>query len=146
METIQLDLGPQAAAVTRVVAGIRDDQLGDPTPCADTPVAGLLAHLAGLATAFRMAAEKTPVPGGPSASDDDLPPDMLASPRPSASWMSAACATTPSSSPPVSTATWRLRPFSRSAPSQPRGPPLSVVFTLRVSTIAAVGLASRPAP
>jgi uncharacterized protein (TIGR03086 family) len=75
METIQLDLGPQGAEVTRVVAGIRDDQLGDPTPCADTPVAGLLAHLAGLAMAFRMAAEKTPVPGGPSASADDLPPD-----------------------------------------------------------------------
>src|ERR687894_45047 len=55
------------------------------------------------------------------------------SPRPSASWMSAACTTTPSSSPSVSTATWRLRPFSRFAASQPRGPPLSVVFTLWVS-------------
>jgi hypothetical protein len=29
---------------------------------------------------------------------------------------------------------------------QPRGPPLSVVFTLWVSTTAAVELASRPAP
>jgi uncharacterized protein (TIGR03086 family) len=75
METMQLDLGPQAAEVTRVVAGILDDQLDDPTPCADTPVAGLLAHLVGLTTAFRMAAEKTPVAGGPSASADDLPPD-----------------------------------------------------------------------
>ena len=75
METIQLDLGPQAAEVARVVAGIRDDQLDEPTPCADTPVAGLLAHLAGLTAAFRMAAEKTPVSGGPSASAEDLPPD-----------------------------------------------------------------------
>jgi uncharacterized protein (TIGR03086 family) len=75
METTQLDLAPQAAEVARVVAGIRDDQLDAPTPCADTPVAGLLAHLVGLTTAFRMAAEKTPVPGGPSASADDLPPD-----------------------------------------------------------------------
>ena len=75
METMQLDLGPQAAELARVVAGIRDDQLGDPTPCAGTPVAGLLAHVAGLATAFRMAAEKTPVSGGPSASADDLPAD-----------------------------------------------------------------------
>jgi uncharacterized protein (TIGR03086 family) len=75
METTQLDLAPQAAEVARVVAGIRDDQLGDPTPCADTPVAGLLAHLVGLTTAFRMAAEKTPVPGQASASADDLPPD-----------------------------------------------------------------------
>jgi hypothetical protein len=66
--------------------------------------------------------------------------------RPSASWMSAACTTTPSNSPSVSTATWRLRPFSRFAAPQPRGPPLSVVLTLWVSTIAAVGLASRPAP
>ena len=73
--TTRLDLGPQAAEVARVVTGIRDDQLGDATPCADTPVAGLLAHVAGLTTAFRMAAEKTPVPGGPSASADDLPPD-----------------------------------------------------------------------
>ncbi len=46
----------------------------------------------------------------------------------------------------MSTATWRLRPFSRFAASQPRGPPLSVVFTLWVSMIVAVGLASRPAP
>ena len=75
METTQLDLAPQAAEVARVVAGIRDDQLDAPTPCADTPVAGLLAHLEGLTTAFRMAAEETPVPGGPSASADALPPD-----------------------------------------------------------------------
>ncbi len=75
METMQLDLGPQAAELARVVAGIRDDQLGDPTPCAGTPVAGLLAHVVGLTTAFRMAAEKTPVSGGPSASADDLPTD-----------------------------------------------------------------------
>ena len=75
MEMMQLDLGPQAAGLARVVAGIRDDQLGDPTPCAGTPVAGLLAHVVGLTTAFRMAAEKTPVAGVPSALPDDLPPD-----------------------------------------------------------------------
>ena len=75
METMQLDLGPQAAEVARVVAGIRDDQLGDPTPCAGTSVAGLLAHVVGLTTAFRMAAEKTPVPGQASASPGDLPAD-----------------------------------------------------------------------
>jgi hypothetical protein len=62
--------------------------------------------------------------------------------------MSAACTTAPSSSPCVSTAMWRLRPFTfLAAASQPRGPPLSVVFTLRVSmTAAAVGLGSRPVP
>jgi uncharacterized protein (TIGR03086 family) len=75
MERTQLDLAPQAAELARVAAGIRDDQLGDPTPCAGTPVAGLLAHVVGLTTAFRMAAEKTPVAGVPSALPDDLPPD-----------------------------------------------------------------------
>jgi uncharacterized protein (TIGR03086 family) len=75
MERTQLDLAPQAAELARVVAGIRDDQLGDPTPCAGTPVAGLLAHVVGLIAAFRMAAEKTPVAGGPSALPDDLSPD-----------------------------------------------------------------------
>ena len=69
------DLAPQAATVTRLVAGVRDDQLTDPTPCADTPVAGLLDHLVGLTLAFRMAAEKTPLPGAPSASADHLPAD-----------------------------------------------------------------------
>ncbi|MGR6965340.1 TIGR03086 family metal-binding protein [Geodermatophilus sp. URMC 61] len=75
MGTTRLDLAPQAAEVARVVTGIRDDQLGDPTPCAGTPVAGLLAHVVGLTTAFRMAALKTPVPRQASASPDDLPPD-----------------------------------------------------------------------
>src|SRR5215203_3863807 len=60
--------------------------------------------------------------------------------------MSAAWTRMPSNSPSVSTAMCRLRPFSRFAASQPRGPPLSVVFTLWVSMIAAEGLASRPAP
>jgi uncharacterized protein (TIGR03086 family) len=75
MTSTTLDLAPQAAAVAQVVAGVRDDQLPDPTPCADTSVAGLLDHLVGLTLAFRMAAEKTPLPGGPSASADHLPAD-----------------------------------------------------------------------
>ncbi|MGY1690396.1 TIGR03086 family metal-binding protein [Geodermatophilus sp. SYSU D01105] len=70
----QLDLGPQAEVVKRVVVGIRDDQLGAPTPC-DIPVAAVLDHLAGLTLAFRMAAEKTPLPGAPEPSADDLAPD-----------------------------------------------------------------------
>ncbi|MGY1703587.1 TIGR03086 family metal-binding protein [Geodermatophilus sp. SYSU D00697] len=70
----QLDLGPQAQVVKRVVAGIREDQLGAPTP-SDIPVAGVLDHLAGLTLAFRMAAEKTPLPGAPEPSADDLTPD-----------------------------------------------------------------------
>jgi uncharacterized protein (TIGR03086 family) len=73
--TGSIDLAPQAAELARVVAAVRDDQLADPTPCADTPVAGLLDHLLGLTLAFRLAAEKQPLPGGPSASADALPDD-----------------------------------------------------------------------
>lgn len=69
------DLAPQARAVSRLVAGVADDQLDAPTPCADTPVAGLLDHLDGLALAFRLVAEKTPLPGGPPAFAAALAPD-----------------------------------------------------------------------
>src|SRR4051795_3993386 len=73
MEPMTLDLAPQAAEVARVVAGVGDDQLGDPTPCAGTPVAGLLDHLVGLTYAFRLAAEKQPLGGAPRASAEGLP-------------------------------------------------------------------------
>ena len=69
------DFAPQAAEVARVVAGVRDDQLTDPTPCAGTSVAALLDHLVGLTLAFRKAAEKAPQSGGPRADADNLPPD-----------------------------------------------------------------------
>jgi uncharacterized protein (TIGR03086 family) len=75
MESQRFDLGPAADEVARVVAGIRDDQLGDPTPCEGTSVAGVLDHLVGLTEAFRCAAEKTPLPGQASASPDALVPD-----------------------------------------------------------------------
>jgi uncharacterized protein (TIGR03086 family) len=69
------ELAPAAAEVARVVAGVRDDQLDGPTPCAGTSVAGLLDHLVGLTVAFRMAAEKTPMQGAPSADAAQLPAD-----------------------------------------------------------------------
>src|SRR4051794_41985067 len=72
METKTLDLGPQAAEVARIVAGVREEQLTGPTPCAGTPVAGILDHLAGLTLAFRSAAQKQPLAGGPPASADSL--------------------------------------------------------------------------
>src|SRR4051794_41937752 len=75
METKTLDLGPQAAEVARIVAGVREEQLTGPTPCAGTPVAGILDHLAGLTLAFRSAAEKKPLAGGPRASADSLVAD-----------------------------------------------------------------------
>ena len=70
-----LDLIPTAAEVGRLVAGVREDQLTAPTPCAGTPVAGLLDHLVGLTLAFRLGAEKQPVTGAPRASADELPAD-----------------------------------------------------------------------
>jgi uncharacterized protein (TIGR03086 family) len=74
METMQQALAAAADETARVVSAIRDDQLPGPTPCADTPVAGLLDHLDGLTLAFRVAAEKQ-VGGSASASAEDLTPD-----------------------------------------------------------------------
>jgi uncharacterized protein (TIGR03086 family) len=75
MQTTTPDLAPQAAEVARIVAGVRDDQMGDATPCTGTTVAALLDHLVGLTLAFRAAAEKTTFDGGPSADADHLAPD-----------------------------------------------------------------------
>src|SRR3954465_483316 len=72
MQTQMLELTQQTDEVARIVAGVRDGQLGDPTPCDGTPVAGMLDHLMGLSMAFRMGAEKTPLDGGASASAADL--------------------------------------------------------------------------
>jgi uncharacterized protein (TIGR03086 family) len=72
MQTV--DLGPQTDEVARIVAGVRDDQLGNPTPCPGTPVGGMLDHFVGLTVAFRMGAEKKPLDGGPQASAADLDP------------------------------------------------------------------------
>jgi len=69
------DLAPTAAAVARVIAGVRDEQLTDPTPCTGTSVAAMLDHFVGLTVAFRLGAEKSPQSGGPRADADNLPPD-----------------------------------------------------------------------
>src|SRR5688572_21462873 len=53
-----LDLAPAATQVTALVRGIRDTDLGGPTPC-DMPVGALLDHLMGLSSAFTEAARKT---------------------------------------------------------------------------------------
>jgi hypothetical protein len=47
--------------------------------------------------------------------------------------------------PRVSTAQCRLRPLTRSPPSQPRAPPASLVRAVRPSMVAAVGRGPRPA-
>lgn len=63
-----LDLAPSTRELARVVRGIRDDQLGDPTPCPDYTVADLVDHVRGLTTAFTHAATKEPLTDG--AGDD----------------------------------------------------------------------------
>ena len=57
-KTPTLDLGPQAAVVARLVEGVTDEQLADPTPCPQYAVRHVLGHLAGLAGAFRDAGRK----------------------------------------------------------------------------------------
>jgi uncharacterized protein (TIGR03086 family) len=81
-----LDLEPAAREVTRLLDGVTEDQLSDPTPCAGTPVAGLLDHLMGLSLAFTWAAQKSTPPereggggggggGGPEPRAEHLDPD-----------------------------------------------------------------------
>ncbi|WP_405442321.1 TIGR03086 family metal-binding protein [Streptomyces avidinii] len=52
------DLGPQARIVARLAAAVPDTALADRTPCPAYTVGDLLAHLTGLAVAFRDAARK----------------------------------------------------------------------------------------
>ena len=73
--TTELDLGPAAAEVARVVAAVGDEQLTGPTPCADTSLAALLDHVLGLALAFTRAAQKRPLSAAPVGSADHLPDD-----------------------------------------------------------------------
>ena len=68
------DLGPAARELIRLVEGVRDHQLGDPTPCPDYTLGDLLQHVRGLAEAFTLAARKeqpaggsTPPPAGDAA-------------------------------------------------------------------------------
>jgi uncharacterized protein (TIGR03083 family) len=46
------DLGPAAARLVDLLAGIKDDQLGAPTPCPDYTLGDLLDHVGSLALAF----------------------------------------------------------------------------------------------
>jgi uncharacterized protein (TIGR03086 family) len=72
-----LDLRPATREVARLLDGVSDDRLADPTP-ADCDVATLLDHLMGLTLAFTWAAEKSAAEHGPTgpgrASADNLDP------------------------------------------------------------------------
>lgn len=68
------DLGPAAVEMTRLVNGVRDDQLGDPTPCERYSLGDLLQHVRGLAEAFTLAGRKEQPAGGSKP-----PPEGVAS-------------------------------------------------------------------
>lgn len=70
-----LDFAPATTAVARLVTGVRDDQLGDPTPCPAYTVGDLLDHLHGLCQAFTWAATKDERHGEPTADAAQLPAD-----------------------------------------------------------------------
>ena len=72
------DLGPAAHEMARLVNGVRDDQLGDPTPCPAYSLGDLLQHVRGLAEAFTLSARKEQPSGGsrpPPLGDASLLPD-----------------------------------------------------------------------
>lgn len=64
------DFRPTTAELARLVRGVGDHQLQDPTPCPDYTVADLLDHIGGLALAFTLSALKKEIPGGGNASGD----------------------------------------------------------------------------
>jgi uncharacterized protein (TIGR03086 family) len=73
-----LDLEPATSTLSGLVEGVRDDQLGAPTPCRDMSLGALIDHVDGLALAFTAAATKTPLPAGsqgPSADASRLGAD-----------------------------------------------------------------------
>ncbi|HEY6597541.1 MAG TPA: TIGR03086 family metal-binding protein [Asanoa sp.] len=72
-----LDLQPAAREVIRLLDGVRDDQLSDPTPNRGTSVGALLDHFMSLTAAFTAAARKTSGGGSPppAPSADNLPAD-----------------------------------------------------------------------
>ena len=58
------DLGAAAHEMARLVNGVRDDQLGDPTLCPTYTLGDLLQHVRGLAEAFTLSARKEQPSGG----------------------------------------------------------------------------------
>ena len=71
-----LDLQPATREVARLLAGVDDGQMADPTP-SDCDVATLLDHLMGLTLAFTWAAEKSAAEHGstaPGPAADSLDP------------------------------------------------------------------------
>ena len=76
--TAPVDLHPAADRLARLVEDLSDDALDRPTPCEHYNVAALLDHLHGSVLAFRAAAAKNPLPGGPSGDAAKLVSDWRA--------------------------------------------------------------------
>src|SRR6266511_1323813 len=70
-----IDLGPAVRRMIGLIEATPDGALGRPTPCAAFTVGDLLDHVAGSVAAFRAAAAKTPLPGGPSGDAANLGAD-----------------------------------------------------------------------
>lgn len=68
-----IDLQAPADELARVAVGVRDDQLAGPTPCTESDVATILAHVSGLAIAFRDAARKVDGPTTSTPPTDAVP-------------------------------------------------------------------------
>ena len=76
-----LDLEPVTRTLTRVLEGVRDDQLTAETPCPGQPVGTLIQHLDGVGEGFGAAARKD-LEGGSQAPEPDaakLPADWRTS-------------------------------------------------------------------
>ena len=58
------DLGPAARELSRLVTGVRDDQLGEATPCTDYSLGDLVQHVRVLAEAFTVSGRKEQPAGG----------------------------------------------------------------------------------
>jgi len=64
--TTTIDLRPAARRLAGLVEGVSADALGRPTPCEEYSVGDLLDHVGRFAIAFRAAAVKKPMKGGPA--------------------------------------------------------------------------------
>ena len=70
-----MDLHPAVERLAGLVERLPDESLDLPTPCEAYSVAALLDHVAGALVAFRAAAVKDPLPGGPSGDARKLAQD-----------------------------------------------------------------------
>ena len=73
--TSHIDLEPAARRMASLIEAVPDDALKRPTPCENYTVGDLLDHISGSVLAFRAAAVKNPLPGGPSGDAANLPSD-----------------------------------------------------------------------